>query len=147
MLKELGMVEDVMNKEVVVRLSKGEHCQTCPSKGMCHLGHDEERLVKVKTDIKLLKGQVVEIGIPEGELLKLSFLVYFLPILSLMVFSTLAYYLLPQMNIERSLASFIIGLSGLFFTYLPLRKLDKARRSSSEKMPRVLRVIPPSCSR
>jgi|GEM_PF-1387377 len=147
LLKEVGVVEEVRGEEVVVRLNPGKHCESCEAKGICHPGQNQERLIIVKNFSQLSKGEVVEIGIPEKELLKISFLVYILPILSMIVFSTLSYYFLPQLNLDRSLCSFIIGILALFFTYFPLRKIDKARRSSFKNMPRVLRTIPPSCNR
>ncbi|MFN3534838.1 MAG: SoxR reducing system RseC family protein [Desulfatiglandales bacterium] len=139
MVKEIGLVKEIKGDNALVLVDQGKRCETCDAKGSCSLGARGSFELEVRVVPGLMEGQVVELIIPSGDLLKLSFLVYFVPILSFVSATTLAYYLLPE-NWDTGLLSLLVGLVCLFLTYIPLRRLDRRARATQRFTPQISRI-------
>jgi positive regulator of sigma E activity len=102
--------------------------------------------VVVENTLNLMPDQRVEVGMPSQEILKLSFVVYFIPVIVMLLVAGLAYNFMPDVGIDRSLLSFLVGVVALTLAFIPLKRFDKRARATGRYTPRVLRVIPPSGS-
>ncbi|MGA1839142.1 MAG: SoxR reducing system RseC family protein [bacterium] len=85
MPKEEGTVIDIVPEGALVRIKRTDACHGCPSAGICHMGGSGEREVLARNPFGARKGEMVEIEIKEGLLLKASFIIYMLPILGLLM--------------------------------------------------------------
>ena len=92
MISERGIVERIDNQKAIVRVTKSSACAHCGSRDSCNIS-DRDMLVEVANDLKAAVGDSVEISVAEGTLLKLSVLIYFFPIIALMVGAFLGNYL------------------------------------------------------
>ena len=83
MATEKGIIEKISHSDAVVRIQKSSACAHCESRGACQVSEGKAMLIEVANDLQAKVNDHVEISVPEGSLLKLSFLVYFVPILAL----------------------------------------------------------------
>ena len=90
MSNEEGIVEKTYRDKATVRIQRSSACAHCQSRGACQTLSDKEMLIDVTNDLDAKDGDRVEISIPTRSLLKLSLLVYFLPIVALVIGAAVA---------------------------------------------------------
>jgi sigma-E factor negative regulatory protein RseC len=98
-------------------------------------------LVEVQNRLQAGVGDRVEIAVPTGTLLKLSMLVYFLPIIALIVGAYAAGEWAAARQADPTLASIIGGGATLAVVFFLLQRLDRRRRARAEYQPRMTRLL------
>lgn len=98
-------------------------------------------LVEVSNDLQAKEGDCVEISVPEGTVLKLSFLIYIMPIIALITGAFTGAAVAQPLHMDSTLASVLA--SGLFtgVTFIVLKKLDKKAESSGKYYPKMIRIL------
>lgn len=122
-------------------------CSHCASKSSCGTGvvskaiGNKRHLWKLVTDKPVRAGQLVEIGLSEGNLVRYASIVYLLPILALFLGAALAEgYLAPVLAMGEG---FSIAVSALFLLGgIGLARLISRRlQASSAKSVELLRLL------
>lgn len=139
MLKEIGLVKEIREKTALIYVEQGKQCESCHAKGGCSLGAKGSFELEVPKVPGLKVGQYVEMEIPSGNILKLSFLVYFLPVLAFIAVATATYYLIPE-QIDRGLIPLLAGVVAMVLVFLPLKRIDAREKATHKYSPRILRV-------
>ena len=83
MLTEEGVVEKLLQQKARIRIKRSSSCASCESRGLCLTLNDRESTLEVDNHLRAQVGDRVEISIPAQSLLKVSLLVYILPIVTL----------------------------------------------------------------
>lgn len=98
-------------------------------------------LVEISNDLQAKEGDCVEISMPEGTVLKLSFLVYIIPVMALIIGAFTGAALAQPLHIDSALAS-VLG-SGLFMgvSFVALKRFNKKAESSGKYYPRMIRIL------
>jgi sigma-E factor negative regulatory protein RseC len=98
-------------------------------------------LVEVSNDLQAKEGDYVEISVPEGTVLKLSFLVYIIPVIALLIGAFAGAAVAQPLHIDSALAS-VLG-SGLFMgvSFIVLKRLNTNAESSGKYYPRMIRIV------
>ena len=138
---EEGIVEKASKRKALVRIQPSSACASCKSRGTCDVSSDKRMVIEVANDLQARIGDRVQISMPEGSLLKLSFLVYFLPILALVVGALLGDSLAPFLNVEPTPASVICGISAMAVVFLVLKWLDHGSNVREKYYPRMTRIL------
>jgi len=138
---EQGIVEKASNRKAWVRIEQSSSCATCESRETCGVTSNKRMIVEVANDLQAKIGDRVEISMPESSLLKLSFLVYFLPILALMGGAILGARLAPFLNLSPTAASVIGGALAMATIYCVLRWLDRGSKTRDKFYPRMTRIL------
>jgi sigma-E factor negative regulatory protein RseC len=150
MLRERGIVEQSSPVKVVVRIEQSSSCATCESRGACHINNDKKFLVEVKNNLGAKKGDLVEISMPSGSVMKASLAVYALPVLGLILGAVSGGSLAGVLHVQPTAASLMGGGAGLAISIAVLKWFDRSVRSRPNYSPQMTRVFitagsPPSC--
>lgn len=141
MIREEGMVEEVIRGTARIRVGRSSACATCESRGSCHAGSERDMLVEVQNRLQAGVGDRVEISVPSGALLKLSILVYLLPIIALIIGAYAAGEWAAARQADPTLASIIGGGATLAVSFFLLQRLDRRRRARADYQPRMTRLL------
>jgi len=141
MVTEKGIIEKILNQKAVVRIRKGSQCASCNSKGACQALNDRDMLIEVANDLQAKKGDHVEISVPTRSLLKLSLVVYLLPIAALIIGAYAGGSLAHSFHVQANLASIMTGGFALGIVFCVLKWLDRNARASGKYRPRMRRIL------
>jgi len=141
MVTEEGIVERVFQQKAEVRIQESSSCANCKSRDGCEISSGKEILIEVVNNLGAKRGDHVEISVSTGVLLKLSMLVYFLPIVALVI-GAWAGSMWSQFFGAGSTSGPIAG--GVFcmgITFFVLKRVDRSARDKGRYSPLMTRII------
>jgi sigma-E factor negative regulatory protein RseC len=141
MVIEEGVIEKTSHGKAVIRIRKSAACATCGSRDTCEVVSDKEMLIEVANDLQAKLGDHVEISMPSSSLLKLSLLVYFLPVVALVVGACLGAAWAQSFHVQTTLASIFGGGFAMAIVFCVLKWLDRVIRPKGEYQPRITRIL------
>lgn len=116
----------------------GGNCEAC---GGC-AGQENVSIVEVKNELGAKAGDMVMLEAAEGKLLKYSFLLYTVPLVSFLIGLFASIYVFNSMNIQSyELYSFLIGLVFLGLSILAIKLFDENAFISSSNVIKLDRII------
>ncbi|ENR5392195.1 TPA: SoxR-reducing system protein RseC [Providencia rettgeri] len=146
MVKEWATVVRWQNGRALLRYGSSSGCgscgarKTCGSYALSKIGPNTEHELEIAIEQPLVEGQKIEVGIPEGSLIRSALLVYLTPILGLFIFAGLA----QAFDFEQ----FWIAISGVIggtIGFYIARRLASNWRDDEAFQPVVLQIgLPPS---
>ena len=140
MVKEQGVIEKIENQKAFVRIQKTSACDHCKSRGSCDVSK-RDMIVEVDNIIQAKVGDVIELSMPEGAVMKLSILVYLLPILALLIGAFIGDYLAQIFLINRSLTALLSGGILMMAVFYALKKMERLKKFKDAYQPRLTRII------
>ena len=138
---EQGVIEKASHQKALIRIRKSSACAGCGSRGSCEVVSDKAMLVEVANDLRAKAGDLVEISMPAPALLKISFCVYLLPVIALLVGACTGNAWGRLLPVGATLASILGGCCGVGLAFLILRRLDRSVEGRSEYHPRMTRIL------
>lgn len=142
MIRESGIIERVSGRRAVVRIQKGGSCAACDNRTSCHIDSDRPLFIEVDNEMGARAGDRVELSMPTASLLKLSFLVYMVPVLALVIGAILGAECAEPLAISSTLASLMAGGTTLAVSFVFLKRLDRSVRRKPEYQPRLTKILP-----
>ena len=130
MIRE-GIVKESKNHMLSVCFERPEACEKC---GACS-GSSHTHLAQVKGDAQV--GDRVAVEMPEAKVLKISVLVYAIPLCALIIGLVIGCLLMGS-----DLAGAGMGLGLMAASYLVLKQIDKNIASRPEYSPQLIAVVP-----
>lgn len=109
-----GIIKAISNKEMIIKITRKDACDTCRIKEYCHPSSQQEQLIKLKcSDTRRWHaGDKVEVAISEKSLLKSVVWCYILPLILLV-----ATIVITKMNKLSDIVSCISGIIILIMYY------------------------------
>ncbi len=145
MLLEKGVVEKASPQTAVVLVERSSACDHCKSQGACEVLSGRTMRIEVANELGAKEGDRVEISIPAASVLKLSFLVYLVPIVALVAGAYAGNLWAEGKEADPTLYAVTIGVLAMFGSFLLIKNFDQAAsQQSSEYRPRMSRVYPAS---
>ena len=141
MPREEGIVKEATSKKAVIRIMKTSACDHCGSRSSCHVLSDREMVVEVSNELRAKVGDHVELRVPPGSLLKLSLLVYFLPVASLVIGAYVGGAWAKSLGIQPTVASIVGAGLAMGIAFYLLRCFDRGERARGEYRPRMTRIL------
>lgn len=141
MVTEQGIIEEESGQKALVRIKKSSACATCESRGNCEVASGKSMVVEVANDLGGGEGDHVELSVPSGAFLKLSLLVYVLPVVALIAGAFAGGMCAPFLHMPPTLASVIGGFLVMGVTFYALKRFDRSLRARSEFRPRMTRIL------
>jgi len=141
MLTEEGVIEKIVRQNALIRIQKSSACAHCDSRGACQVISDKEMLIEIANELQAKVGDHVEFSFKESSLVKLSLLVFFLPIVALVVGAYAGGSLADFFNIESNLSSVLGGALAIGITFFALRRLELTAKDKAEYHPRMTRIL------
>ncbi|EMG6529057.1 SoxR-reducing system protein RseC [Providencia rettgeri] len=146
MVKEWATVVRWQNGRALLRYGSSSGCgscgarKTCGSYALSKLGPNTEHELEIAIEQPLVEGQKIEVGIPEGSLIRSALLVYLTPILGLFIFAGLA----QAFDFEQFWIA-ISGVIGGIIGFYIARRLASNWRDDEAFQPVILQIgLPPS---
>lgn len=146
MLKEQGVVIEIQDQFAIVQTERYSHCHHCTTNAHCGtaslatlLGRKHNR-IKVINSIAAQVGDKVMIGLEEQALLKGSFLLYLLPLLTLLV-AGIGYDLLASKNLlpRYEILTVISALLGFLMGLIGVKKISLKESQKTYYQPIILK--------
>ena len=142
MITEEGVVEKSSPSKAIVRVERNEACANCQTRGACEMLSKKSMRVEVINDLGAKEGDRVEISVPTGSFLKLSMLVYLLPVVALIIGAYVGTLWAEAKGAEGALLPVIFGALAMGISFLILRRFDRRAHSpSSNFQPRLTKIL------
>jgi sigma-E factor negative regulatory protein RseC len=140
LIKEQGRIEKIQKETAMVRIQKSSACAHCESRGSCSISQ-RDMVIEVPNNLHAGVGDQVEVSVPEGTLLKLSALIYFLPIAALLAGAFLGALIGEGLGINSSLTAIILGGGFMAISFYGLILFDRKKRKGNASYPRMTRIV------
>lgn len=141
MVTEQGVIEKASHRKAVVRIQRSSACAHCKSRGSCGVAAGEIMTIEVTNDLQAKANDHVEISVPSGSLVKLSLLVYFIPVLALVVGAGAGAAWAKSFNMQPTLASIVCGAVAMGIVFLVLKWLDRHARVKGKYQPHITKIL------
>lgn len=141
MVTQEGIVQTISGRNATVSIIRSEACAGCASRGVCQTLSDKEILVEVVNDARAKEGDRVEISVPSRVLFKVSVLIYFLPIVALIVGASIGGACAESLHVQSNLASILGGVIAMGITFCVLTLIDRNAKSKAGYHPRMTRIL------
>ncbi|CAG9424624.1 Protein RseC [Providencia alcalifaciens] len=145
MVKEWATVVRWQKGRALLRYGSSAGCGSCSARAACgsyalnKIGPNTEHELEIDVEQPLVVGQKIEVGIPEGSLLRSAMLVYLTPLIGLFLFSALA----QSAQLEQVWVA-LTGILGGFVGFFTARKVASRWRNKIDFEPIVLQIgLPP----
>lgn len=153
MVSEQGIVEKVSKTKAVVRVTRHSACAGCHSKGACMPSESKDVVMEALNELHAQVGDYVQVSVPAGSLLKVSFLVYFVPVVALVCGAIVGNVWAAAWHMDPTLAAILCGGLAMGVTFCAVKWFDRAADLKAQYWPRITRilpmtdVLPPACSK
>lgn len=143
MIEEQALVLSVEDETIKVRVDRQNACASCQLKSGCgqraltELSNNKCIEFAVINTLLAKPGDRVLVAIPDEGLLKASFVVYFLPLISMLMFA-IACKTILGLN-DAFIALF--GLLGLVTGFVFAKYFDRTRQHDPQFVPELTRII------
>jgi sigma-E factor negative regulatory protein RseC len=141
MVREKGVIERITGKKAMVRIQKSSACSACEAKDSCDVTSGKGMTIEVVNELMASEGDVVEISISSRSFLKLTVLVYFVPVAALIICAYFGEALGARLGFNTSVASILTGGMGMGVTFFILRRFDQDQRKKRSLSPKMTRIL------
>ncbi len=139
---EEGIIEKTSRRKALVRIQKSGACASCSSHNTCDIVSSKEKMtIEVANSLNAEIGDQVEISIPEGFLLKLSLMVYFLPVVALVCGALLGAKYAEFSHMDISLTAIVGGALAVSLVFYMLKRFERNPKNKDRYYPRMTRII------
>lgn len=145
MMIEKGVIESTSQQKTMVRVQKSSACAGCSTRNSCHT-HDNQKdmVIEVINNLDAKSGDLVEISVPTGSFLKLTLIVYFLPVVALVIGAYIGGELADYLSLSSTLSSVLFGAVAMGLTFFILRSYDQSANKTGQYRPQIIRIIAPA---
>ena len=140
MIKEQGKIEEIHKQTAMVRIRRRSACAHCQSRGSCSIA-ERDMVIEVPNDLQAGVGDEVEVSMPEGTLLRLSALIYMLPVIALLVGAFFGAVLGEALQTNTSLTAIVLGGGFMAVSFYGLILYDRKKRKGNGYCPRMTKVL------
>ncbi len=139
---EEGIVEKTSRRKAWVRIQQKAGCATCHSRDSCEIVSKNKQLViEVSNELHAETGDIVELTMPEGALLRLSLLVYFFPVVALVIGALLGSRLAVPLQVDPTIASIVTGFGAMSIFFCLLKWIEHRTHAKNKYAARISRVL------
>jgi positive regulator of sigma E activity len=141
-LMEEGVVVEVRQDKVLVKPQRSERCEGC-SPAFCHSDDSGELTIEAKDPIGVTVGQHIRLAIREQSLLWYSFLLYGLPVISLLTGVFAGSFIGARLGLEGGADVFALALGfGLtLISFLKVRQYVRKHDREPSYQPVVVEIV------
>lgn len=138
---ERGIIEKTESEKAFVKVQRSSACSHCESRGICQVENEKEMVVEVENVLGGKPGDQVEIMIPTGSFMKISLMVYMLPVLAFIFGAFIGDSLATRLSLNPSLSAIIVGIGLMAIFFYLLKRLDKVLSGKKGYTPHMTRLL------
>ena len=142
MATEKGIVTKLESTTAWVKTTRTSACETCTAKSACRtLGGGKEMEVEAINPVGAKMGDWVVLGFETSALVKISFLVYIVPIVSMIIGAVIGQKIALSYQYNGSVLSAIVGFLFFFLAFLFIKSTGNKMAKKNEYRPKIIRII------
>ena len=150
-MPRIGIVIETTGQSARVSAPRRGVCEGCADRSSCSfenaLGEDKPEMVEVHNPIGAQPGQTVEFDLPGHTELKVSLLVWVVPLIGLVTGAVLFASLHERLSLGEDSATLLGAGVGFAAAFLPVVLFDRLAAGKTRYVPSILKVVnPSSCS-
>jgi sigma-E factor negative regulatory protein RseC len=140
---EEGIVTKVNSSTAWVKCTKCAACESCSAKGFCATVGGSDDIVEVEAinTAGAKGGDRVTISFETSSLLKVSFLVYMIPVLFLVLGVVIGDKIAEVFNYDQSIFSVLGGFLFLFSAFFVVKTKGKELSKKDSYQPKIIRIL------
>jgi sigma-E factor negative regulatory protein RseC len=139
---EKGIVTKLESATAWVTTTRTSACETCTAKSACRtLGGGKEMEVEAINLVGAKMGDWVVLGFETSALVKISFLVYIVPIISMIIGALIGQKIALSYHYNGSVLSAIMGFLFFFLAFLFIKSAGNKMAKKNEYQPKIIRII------
>lgn len=136
-LTEEGVVKESANGVATIVISNSDNCEECTAKLYCKPGNSNERSLTVKDTFGVNTGDRVRVSINGGQILRVSFLIYGMPLILILAGLFLGMQVF-QINKELFSTLLAVGLVSAYTSVILF--VDKKKKHDRRSYPQIVFV-------
>ena len=146
MIEENATVQDINKGVVTLQTIKSSACGRCKESDTCSTSilskyfANKSIELNLDTDLPVKIGDYVTVGLEEQALVRLTVLIYFIPIIVMFVFAILGTFITDYLNITNELLIIAFALIGLGGSFIGLKKFGSYFFNLDKLNPVVLKI-------
>ncbi len=148
MIEDVATVIEVQGENVVIESVRKSSCSSCGAGSACGTNvlatlfdqTSQNPRLTLSNTIGAKVGDKVIIGIDEKIVIKSSFFVYIVPVLSMILFAVIGLLVGDAVGLDKESASSILGIIGLFLGFAWLYYYSKRLATEKQYKPVLLRI-------
>jgi len=140
---EEGIVTKVDSSTAWVKCTKSAACESCKAKGFCDTmggGGDDVEVEAINAAGAKVDDRVT-ISFETSSLLKVSFLVYMVPVLFLILGVVIGNKIAPILNYDQTIFSIVVGFLFLFAAFFVVKAKGKDLSEKDAYKPKIIRIL------
>ncbi|MBC2696703.1 MAG: SoxR reducing system RseC family protein [Desulfobacteraceae bacterium] len=143
MATEEGIITKVYSSTAWVKCTKSAACESCSAKGFCDTvgGPDDDLEVEAINAAGAKVDDRVTISFETSSLLKVSFLVYMVPVLFLLLGVIIGDKIARIFNYDQSIFSILVGSLFLFAAFFFVKTKGKNLSKKDAYQPKIIRIL------
>jgi len=139
---EEGSVIKTDGEVAVVRVVRGTACDNCSASGACKsLGGGRDMEVEATNVVGAEVGDRVRVEIPSSSVAKMAFLVYLIPIMSLVLGAMFGMEIGATVSLDPELCALGISLVCFSVAFLIVRRIGQSLADNRNYTPRISKVL------
>jgi sigma-E factor negative regulatory protein RseC len=135
---ENGIVIRTRADRAWVKTIRSSSCEGCGSRDLCDSGKECE--VEVDNGAEAGVGDEVVIGFESGSLVKITFLLYMVPVICMIAGAALGLRMAPAYGVDESALSAAMAFGSLGLAFLCIRLFSGRLAADAKYQARILRV-------
>jgi len=140
-----GIITKVDSSIACVKCTKSAACESCSAKGFCDTmggsGSNDEVEVEAINAVGAKVDDRVTISFETSSLLKVSFLVYMVPVLFLILGVVIGDKIAAIFNYDQSIFSVLVGFLFLFASFFFVKAKGKVLSKKDAYQPKIIRIL------
>ena len=136
-LIEEGIVKESKDGIATIVISNSDNCEECTAKLYCKPGNSSERSLTVKDTFGVVAGDKVRISIKGSQILRISFLIYGIPLILILVG---LFFGMQFFQFHKELFSTFLAIGLTLFYVLIILFINKKRNSRLQSYPEIVFV-------
>lgn len=143
-----GRVLELNGERAWVSAERRGICDGCSDQASCSLhgdgGAGEPDLILVDNPLRARPGDTVEFDLPGRSELRVSLLVWTVPLAGLIAGAVAGSALHPHLPVGQDGATLLGAVAGFLASYAVLRQVDRRAARDERLVPRIVRIVAPS---
>ena len=140
-----GIITKIYSSTAWVKCTKSAACESCSAKGFCDTmggsGSNDDVEVEAINAVGAKVDDRVTISFETSSLLKVSFLVYMVPVLFLILGVVIGDKIAAIFNYDQSIFSVLAGFLFLFAAFFFVKAKGKELSRKDEYQPKIIRIL------
>ena len=141
MATEEGIVTKVYSSTAWVKCTKSAACESCSAKGFCDTAGGSDVEVEAINAVGAKVDDRVTISFETSSLLKVSFLVYMVPVLFLILGVVVGDKIATIFNYDQSIFSMLAGFLFLLAAFFFVKTKGKELSRKDAYQPKIIRIL------